>query len=80
MRFFSPALLFESISDDLAGTGRIRWRHFLAQVDAHIRAGRQAPFTFEEESISSTLSRIAPRIAAVLLLAAAAAVMCRQSS
>jgi Domain of unknown function (DUF3526) len=37
LRFCSPAMLFESISDDLAGTGRVRWRRFLEQMDAHVR-------------------------------------------
>jgi hypothetical protein len=80
LRFCSPALLFDSISTDLAGTGRARWQRFLAQVDTHVRAGRQAPFTFEEERTRDILIRIAPRVMALLILAALGAVTCRQST
>jgi ABC-2 type transport system permease protein len=83
LSFCSPALLFESVADDLAGTGRPRWRNFVAQVDAHVRAhdeqvtkailaGQPAPpalpFRFREESGSGLLRRIAARLVALLLL------------
>jgi ABC-2 type transport system permease protein len=68
LRYLSPALVFESILDDLAGTGRPRWREFVAQVDTHIRRGRATPFTFSEESTAGLLRRIGPRMIAVLIL------------
>jgi ABC-2 type transport system permease protein len=83
LRFCSPALLFESVVDDLAGTGRARWNAFMAQVDAHVRmcdeqmtvailAGQPSPpalpFTYREESTAELLHRLAARLAALLLL------------
>jgi ABC-2 type transport system permease protein len=43
-RFGSPALLFQSVTDDVAGTGRDRWTQFLSQLDDYIR-GRETFFT-----------------------------------
>jgi ABC-2 type transport system permease protein len=36
-QFSSPALLFQAIVEEVAGTGRHRWRRFLAQLDDHVR-------------------------------------------
>jgi ABC-2 type transport system permease protein len=43
-RYGSPALLFQAIVDDLAGTGRSRSQRFLGQLDDYIR-GRDGFFT-----------------------------------
>jgi ABC-2 type transport system permease protein len=37
LSMFSPALLLQSVVDDLAGTGVGRWRNFLAQLGTYIR-------------------------------------------
>jgi ABC-2 type transport system permease protein len=36
-RYCSPALLFQAIVDDAAGTGRHRWQRFVGQLDDYIR-------------------------------------------
>jgi ABC-2 type transport system permease protein len=68
LRFCSPALLFESIVDDLAGTGRPRWQSFVAQVDDHIRSDRTSGFVFVEESTVGLLNRLAPRLIGLSIL------------
>lgn len=82
LRFCSPAILFESIADDLAGTGRARWREFVAQTDAHIRSYEERvtsailagqpippapPFEYREESVSQLSRRIAARLTSLVL-------------
>jgi len=67
LRFCSPAMLFESISDDLAGTGRVRWRRFLEQMDAHVRSHSTTPFVFREEATAELARRLGPRITALFL-------------
>jgi ABC-2 type transport system permease protein len=36
-QYLSPALTLRGIADDLAGTGRYRWRSFLGQLDDYVR-------------------------------------------
>jgi ABC-2 type transport system permease protein len=36
-RFSSPALVLQTMADDLAGTGQHRWKSFLAQLDEYVR-------------------------------------------
>lgn len=43
-RFLSPALLLQTIGDDVAGTGPARWTQFLGQLDGYVRE-RESFFT-----------------------------------
>jgi Domain of unknown function (DUF3526) len=36
-RFSSPALVLQTMADDLAGTGQYRWKSFLGQLDEYVR-------------------------------------------
>jgi hypothetical protein len=36
-RFSSPALVLQTIGDDVAGAGQGRWKRFLGQLDEHVR-------------------------------------------
>ncbi len=36
-QFSSPALLLQTIGDDVAGAGQVRWKRFLGQLDEYVR-------------------------------------------
>jgi ABC-2 type transport system permease protein len=44
LAFFSPAILFQNVVDEITGASRVRHRRFLAQLDGYVRA-RDALFT-----------------------------------
>jgi ABC-2 type transport system permease protein len=72
-QFLSPALLFQSVTDEVAGTDRARHREFLSQLDQHIRTldreNNRRPFMFREEPTFALQGRAAVRILAMLVMA-----------
>lgn len=62
-QFSSPALLFQAIAEDLAGTGRHRWQRFLGQLDDHVRQGNTffiGKILHNENVWSDDLATLAP--------------------